>query len=547
MASFVFKMPDIGEGIVETEVVEWHIAPGDEVAEDAPLADVMTDKATVEITAPVAGKIMRIGCAAGEKMVIGADFVEFDTAVASDAPLADSEPPSTVAGVSADAAAPATVMTAETAQTANDTTVAGQHTASVSETSATVATAKEKPAAVAGVSVSRDLDTPSLPPAKPKIRVVSDGDSVSEVKVAVTQTAAANAVVAPKLTPEEPATSAKSQEAVSTASRDIVPASPVVRRLARDLGLELADIAGSGPAGRVTKDDIRRLIKPAASANARTSKHFDSSSMAVNSGLAATTGVKAGANAGVNKPGISGTPDAGNASQLNPGQAAASSREVGAIEAVPVKGLRRLIAQRMQESKREIPHFSYVEEVRVDQLEDLRRQLNADRQESMPKISLLHLLLLGVSRVVKHWPQCNANFDDESETLNQFERVHLGVATMTSNGLMVPVVANACQLGLWDIANEVNRLAEAARNSSLSRDELTGGTLTVTSLGALAGVVTTPVINRPETSIIGPNKMMKRVEIRNGVATEIRVMNISSSFDHRVVDGYDAAMFLSRN
>ena len=509
MASFVFKMPDIGEGIVETEVVEWHIAPGDEVAEDTPLADVMTDKATVEITAPVAGRIIRIGCEAGEKMVIGADFVEFDTA--ADTAGADVSP----------ATEPEPV--ADTSPTTPPKTQPAKETAA----KATV------------VPADKDFDTPSLPPAKPKIRVVSDGDAtVPAVKSGTTTDTDTDSktaepptttvkvdTAASAMTPEEPAASQQPVETVSTDTREIVPASPAVRRLASDLGLDLADIAGSGPAGRVTKDDIRRLIKP--SAGSGTMNPGDSSSAAISNDASVVSRAAMQASSGSPPSGVG-----------------AISREPGAIAEVPVKGLRRLIAQRMQESKREIPHFSYVEEVRVDKLEDLRVQLNADREASMPKISLLHLLMLGVSRVVKGWPQCNANFDDEAETLNQYERVHLGVATMTSNGLMVPVVANACQLGLWEIAGEVNRLAEAARNSSLSREELTGGTLTVTSLGALAGIATTPVINRPETSIIGPNKMMKRVEMQNGVATEIRVMNISSSFDHRVVDGYDAASFI---
>jgi len=525
MASFVFKMPDIGEGIVETEVVEWYIAPGDVVAEDAPLADVMTDKATVEITAPVAGKIIRIGCAAGEKMVIGADFVEFDTD--SDAPSANGEPQTPAANES-NVTTPSPATTSSAAPIADAAPANEAKPAAVSEPQSSPA-ADAVPVQTADSSPNRDLDTPSLPPAKPKIRVTHEGDTAASAKTADLPATAAP-VSTPALTPEVPTVLPKSVESASTQTRDIVPASPAVRRLASELGLQLADIAGSGPAGRVTKEDIRRLLKPAARSNTAASGRTGSSNAAVNSdsGTVAKAAMQ--------------TSSSSSASRTS--SAAGLNREVGAIEAVPVKGLRRLIAQRMQESKREIPHFSYVEEVRVDKLEDLRAQLNADREESMPKISLLHLIMLGISRVVKDWPQCNANFDDESETLNQFERVHLGVATMTDNGLMVPVVANACQLGLWEIANEVNRLAEAARSSTLSREELTGGTLTVTSLGTLAGIATTPVINRPETSIIGPNKMMKRVEMLNGVATEIRVMNISSSFDHRVVDGYDAASFI---
>jgi len=499
MAQYVFKMPDIGEGIVETEVVEWHVAAGDEVAEDAPLADVMTDKATVEITSPVSGKVIRVGCEAGAKMVIGADFVEFD--------LSESQ-----AG-------------------AIDSTVTTTAATTVTEPADTPV--PESTDNVAFTPADREFDTPSLPPTKPKIRVAenttaeqleaSAASAVRQTAIAEQELSSAEALNTPAQLSASPVSLSNQNGAANEPpQREIVPASPVVRRLAQDLGLELSQIPGTGPAGRVTKDDLKGYLNLPGNTDAPVND-----TPVVASGVAASVAGVAASDAAETKVATKTT-----------------TTVEGAVEDIPVVGVRRLIAERMQLSKQRIPHFSYVEEVAVDALESLRQQMNDARQQNQPKLSLLNFVLLAVSRTVLQWPQCNAHFDDEENLLRQFKQVHAGVATMTPNGLMVPVIKNCAQLSVWEIANEVNQLAELARAGRLARDQLTGSTITVTSLGTLAGVMTTPVINRPETSIIGPNKMMDKVEIVDGQPVNKRVMNISSSFDHRVVDGYDAACFV---
>ena len=524
MGAYTFKMPDIGEGIVEAEVVAWHVAVGDVVAEDAAVADVMTDKATVEITSPVAGTVLSLGCAAGEKMVIGSSFVEFEiTAVGSNS-----------------------------AATQHDT--APQHDNTAPAPVNEPENQPEEPATPASETIDGDVatadvaDAPVETSSKPKIRVVSDGDAgvarvapvASEKSVAVSevrQDSAREAAADTRAKKNRDGKNGKSKIVDISPRREIVGASPAVRRLARDLGIDLASVRGSGPAGRVTNDDIRALLKSPQPAPATPSG--SSTDLATKGATATATQSAKTAASSVTR---STTAEHSKADNIESGNAGAQ-RNNGVTE-LPVIGLRRLIAERMQTAKQRIPHFSYVEEVRVDQLEELRQHMNSTREEHQPKLSILHFILLAVAREVVNWPQCNAHFDDENSSLQQHSRVHLGVATMTSNGLMVPVVANACQLDIWEIAAEVNRLAESARNGSLAREELTGSTITVTSLGPLAGITTTPVINRPETSIIGPNKIMQKVVWESGAAVPVSVMNISSSFDHRVVDGYDAACFI---
>ena len=526
MAQYIFKMPDIGEGIVETEVVEWHVAAGDDVAEDAPLADVMTDKATVEITSPVSGKVIRVGCDAGAKMVIGADFVEFD--LPGSASVADS----------GNGSVDATTDVSKVAEAQTDIVASESQPSAGAEPSGST-----NNHAVA--AADRTFDTPSLPPTKPKIRVAEH--TTAEQLEASAASAVRQTVVAEQELSSPPATANTSVQTPATPAphnnhiaaaveqtpkREIIPASPVVRRLARDLGLELSQIPGTGPAGRVTKEDLKGFLNLPANTES-----------AVTNAAVAASGVVASAASATPAQDVTKIP-AGDAANNIAAQATVGTTDEGVVEDLPVIGLRRLIAERMQLSKQRIPHFSYVEEVAVDAVESLRRQMNDQREQDQPKLSLLHFVLLAVSRTVLQWPQCNAQFDDENSVLRQFERVHAGVATMTPNGLMVPVVKNCCQLSVWEIANEVNRLAELARAGRLARDQLTGSTITVTSLGTLAGVTTTPVINRPETSIIGPNKMMDKVQLVDGQPVNTRVMNISSSFDHRVVDGYDAACFV---
>jgi 2-oxoisovalerate dehydrogenase E2 component (dihydrolipoyl transacylase) len=209
-----------------------------------------------------------------------------------------------------------------------------------------------------------------------------------------------------------------------------------------------------------------------------------------------------------------------------------------------VIGLRRRIALQMQEAKRRIPHFSYVEECDVTEVEALRATLNAREGATRGHLTLLPLLVRALVLALREFPQINARFDDEAGVLTRHGAVHLGVATQTPHGLLVPVLRHAEALDLWSIAAEVARLAESARAGHSTRAELSGSTITVTSLGPLGGIVTTPIINRPEVAIVGVNRIVERPVVRGGQVVVRRTMNLSSSFDHRVIDGSDAAAFV---
>jgi 2-oxoisovalerate dehydrogenase E2 component (dihydrolipoyl transacylase) len=408
---FVFKLPDLGEGTAEAEIVAWHVKVGDTVAEDAPLVDMLTDKATVEMTSPVAGKLIEIAGAPGEMAAVGGPIAVFEVEGAGNA---------------AGAAAPA----------------------------------RAKPAAPPPEPVEAPVAAapPPPPPAAP-VR--------------------AEAGPAPA--------------AVARAEGAKPLASPAVRRRAEDLGIKLGHVAASGPAGRITHDDLDRFIAGGRAAPA-------------SSTLARRT----------------------------------------AVEEVKVIGMRRAIARQMQESKRRIPHFAYVEEVDMTELEELRVHLNATKRADQPKLTMLPFLMRALVRVLPAYPQINARFDDEAGVVHRHAGVHIGVATQTSQGLVVPVVKHAESLDVWAAASEVARVAEIARSGKGSKEDLSGSTITITSLGPLGGIATTPVINHPEVAIIGPNKIVDRPVVRHGQIAVRKMMNLSSSFDHRVVDGYDAAEFIQR-
>lgn len=408
MGRFVFKLPDLGEGTAEAEIVAWHAKVGDLVAEDAPLVDMLTDKATVEMTSPVAGKLVEVGGAPGEMAAVGGPIAVFEVEGAGNAAGAASAPPA---------------------------------------------------------------------PAKP------------------TAAAPPEPVEAPAPAPPPPvrAETALAPTAIARAEGDKPLASPAVRRRAEDLGIKLGHVPSSGPAGRITHDDLDRFV-----AGGRTA--------AAPSTLAKRT----------------------------------------AVEEVKVIGMRRAIARQMQESKRRIPHFAYVEEVDMTELEELRVHLNATKRADQPKLTMLPFLMRALVRVLPQYPQINARFDDEAGVVSRYAGVHIGVATQTSQGLIVPVVKHAESLDVWAAAAEVARVAEIARSGKGSKDDLSGSTITVTSLGPLGGIATTPVINHPEVAIIGPNKIVDRPVVRHGQIAVRKMMNLSSSFDHRVVDGYDAAEFIQR-
>ncbi|HYP63268.1 MAG TPA: dihydrolipoamide acetyltransferase family protein [Acidocella sp.] len=372
MARYVFRLPDIGEGVTEAELITWHVSEGDRLEEDQPMADVMTDKATVEMTAPVAGLVVALHGEPGEKIAVGAPLVELEL----DAPAA--EPPAS-------------------------------------------------------------LTAPAAPEASSRpITVPLPGGALL--------------------------------------------ASPATRRRAREHGIALQDVPGTGPGGRITSADLESFLARAAAQ--------------------------------------------------------------GGVREMRVIGLRRQIAERMQAAKRNIPHFTYVEEVDMTALEAQRAVLNAGRAADQPKLTLLPFLIRALVEVLPRFPQLNAHYDGDAGLLRLFEPIHIGIATQSPAGLLVPVVRDAETLDLWGAATEITRLSTAAREGRATREELTGSTITLSSLGALGGLAATPIINAPEVAIIAPNRLGERPVARGGQIVIRTMMNLSASFDHRIIDGFEAASFI---
>lgn len=433
MGIHVIKMPDLGEGIAEVEVVAWHVQPGDTVKEDQVLADVMTDKATVEIPSPVAGTITSLGGAVGQSLAVGAELIRLEVEGAGN--------------------------------------FSGEK-------------AKQEPVKSAAATA------PAEEVAEPQLEAVAQAESPAGAQ------ARASAPAAPPPKPAAtPQRSYQNGPAPMRAEGEKPLAAPAVRQRAWDLGIELQFVHGSGPAGRILHSDLDAHVS-----GRRASAH--------------------------------GT-----------GRDERYAKREGE-QSTPVIGLRRKIAEKMQEAKRNIPHFTYVEEVDVTELEALRTQLNARYGAGRGKLTFLPLFMRAVVLALRQYPMMNARYDDANNLLTQFEGVHLGIAAQTEAGLMVPVVRHAETLDPWAAAAEVARLADAARAGRATREELTGSTITITSLGPLGGIVTTPVLNRPEVAIIGPNRIVDRPMIRDGAMVARKMMNLSSSFDHRVIDGQVAAKFV---
>jgi 2-oxoisovalerate dehydrogenase E2 component (dihydrolipoyl transacylase) len=441
MSEHVIKVPDIGEGIAEVELVAWHVQPGDGVAEDQVLADVMTDKATVEIPSPIAGRVLALGGEVGQMLAVGSELIRLESA--GDAAAAPPPPPR------AAAAAPA-----------GDVRPASQPEAAAS---------------------------PRLAP--------SPAPSPTSSPSPLATTAPARTPAPASSTARATAIASASAAACAPAARPI--ASPALRARAWELGIDLHAVSATGTGGRITQRDLDACV---ASGKARA------------------------------QPGAPGSA---------PGPASS-----GAMHTEKIVGLRRKIAQRMQESKRRIPHFTYVEEVDVTELEALRARLNAKYGEARGHLTLLAFLVRAVVLAVREVPQVNARFDDEAGLVTRHDAVHVGIATQTAGGLMVPVLRDAQARSLWSNAAEIVRLAEAAHSGRIVRDELAGSTITITSLGRLGGIVSTPVINHPEVAIVGVNRIVLRPTIREGAVVARQLMNLSSSFDHRVVDGAQAAAFV---
>ncbi|MBB5744806.1 2-oxo acid dehydrogenase subunit E2 [Brevundimonas variabilis] len=428
--NYVFKLPDVGEGTAEAELVAWHVKVGDAVEEDQLLAEVMTDKATVELTSPVSGTVAALHGEAGHQVPVGGPLVSFDVAGKGNRP-----------------AAPVAAPTSPS-------------TASRSPSPVASATGEDKVAAAS--------------PPRPKD---GEGDRAS----------GGGAVAA------SPARTAQTPGVRPLAS-------PAVRKRARDLGIELQSVAGSGPAGRIDHADLDAFL--------------------------ATGGQLPSA------PGAS--------------PSSAYTRAEGTTE-VRIIGLRRKIAEKMAESVRRIPHITYVEEIDVTALEELRAHLNArGKTTGKAKLNVLPFIARAIVVALRDQPQINSTYDDEAGILTQHAAVHLGIAAQTPNGLMVPVVRHAESRDPYDTALEIARVSGAAKDGSAKREELSGSTITITSLGTLGGLVHTPIINHPEVAIVGPNKIEERVVVRDGQMVVRKMMNLSSSFDHRIVDGHDAAVFVQR-
>ncbi|WMT88491.1 2-oxo acid dehydrogenase subunit E2 [Pelagibacterium sp. 26DY04] len=419
MKTFEFRLPDIGEGVAEAEITAWYVKVGDIVEEDQTLVDVMTDKATIDMTSPVAGKVLKLHGAEGDKAPVGSVLVELE--------------------------------------------IEGEGGVEATEAAASSPTSPNT--------------QPVIPDEDRRAGTLGAGDSATSSERTGSRLEAGR-------TPGE----GGAGDPMENASP--ILAAPATRRRAEDLSIDLADVTGTGPEGRITDADLDAYLKSRAPAPAARERH------------------------GVNE--------------------------------VKIIGLRRKIAERMELSARTIPHFSYVEDCDMTALEGLRREINASRQGAQPKLTLLPFFMRALAQLLPEFPFINAQFDSEAGVLRQFEPIHIGIATQTADGLMVPVVRHVEALDIWDCAREMSRVTNAAREGRASRDELSGSTITLTSLGALGGVAATPIINHPEVAIIGPNKLMGRPVFINNQVTVRTMMNLSSSFDHRIVDGYEAAKFIQR-
>ena len=414
MGTFAFKMPDIGEGVVEGEVVEWMVAVGDTVKEDDPILSVMTDKATVEIPSPVDGTVTKVVGEAGDILPVGVVCIEFEVEGAGNASASDDAP-----------------------------------------------AAKEAPA-------------PAAKESKP--------EPTSEVAPAPTPAPKAAATPAPAAAP------------VARAPGTKALASPAVRQRAREANISLDHVAGSGPAGRISHADLDAHIAGGAAGASR----------------AAPMGGRA-------------------------------RTELNGTEAMKVIGLRRKIADSMIASYSSIPHFSYFEEVDVTALEELRQHLNATRPEGAPKLTYLPFIMQALVKALAQRPECNALYDDEANVVTRHEAINLGIATQTDRGLFVPVVKHVEAMDIWQSATEMGRVTGATREGKAGVEDLTGSTFTITSLGRLGGLGATPIINKPEVGILGVHNAKDRAVVRDGAVVIRRMMNLSSSWDHRVVDGHDGA------
>lgn len=412
MSEFIFKLPDLGEGMVESEIGEWFISVGDQVSEEDLVGTMMTDKAAIELSSPITGKVIRLAGEPGDIVAVGAALIVFETD--------------------------------------------GKGSTEVAAEAAPTTTAPPKAAPTVGGPLGPTEAAPTGP---------------------------------------------NGQKRVMT--------SPAIRRRAREAGIDLSAVPGSGSGGRVLRKDFDAFVGAPSEVGGPLGPK----------GLATTVVAEAA-----------------------PTTAALTTE----TKEIKVIGLRRIIAERMSAASREIPHFTYVEEIDITELDALRRHLNSKKAEQSERLTPLPFLGMALIRAVREFPQCNATYDKERNVILQHGAVHLGIATQTPDGLKVPVVHHAESMSVDELAREIRRVSEAARDNSIKKEELGGSTITITSLGKLGGIVSTPVINMPEVSIIGVNRAIEKPVVMNGQIAVRTMMNLSSSFDHRFVDGYDAAAMIQR-
>jgi 2-oxoisovalerate dehydrogenase E2 component (dihydrolipoyl transacylase) len=425
MSERVIKLPDVGEGVAEAEIVELMVKVGEPVREGDVLAAVMTDKATVEIPSPADGRVSWIGCEVGQKAAVGSELMKIEV---------------------------------------------GDRAGTIQELAAR--TKGAAPADRHGEQLQRPQQHRS---AQEPSQLASDGTERPQ-----------------PVDPADAKVPRAAQSLTQAGSTHRPVAAPAVRAHARDHGVDLRFVRGSGPAGRILREDVDHYLAGGVQAQAGAQ------------GLAANT----------------------------------------AVEEIKIIGLRRRIAHRLQDTMQRIPHFSYIEEVDVTDLEALRADINETRKSGRPRLTVLPFLMRALVMALREFPQLNARFDDSAGILHRYGGAHIGIAIQTPNGLVVAVVRHAEARTIWDCASEVQRLTEAARSGTIAREELTGSTITITSLGALGGIASTPVINSPEVAIVGVNKISIKPVWRGAAFEPRKIMNLSSSFDHRIIDGWDAAQFI---
>jgi len=421
--AFEFHLPDIGEGVVEGEIVKWKVAVGDVVKLDQPIVEIMTDKATVEIPSPRAGTITAINYKDGEICPVGKVLLVIDDGVAGSA----------------------------------------------------------KPAAGNGHGHAK---APEHSPA-PQLQLAGN------------------------LPESLPVTRAAIEVVDATASRGRVLATPATRRLARQLGIELGRVAPTGKRGRVTTDDVKQYGA-------------------------------AGSTVAIPRLTESVLPALPAAKSFAPQAIAVGGDE----ERIPLRGMRKRIAESMTRSTHTAAHFTYVEEIDMTELVAVRERAKARAADRGVKLTYLPFIMKAVVSGLKKWPMLNASLDETTQEIVRKKYYHVGIAAQGPQGLVVTVVRDADRRSIFEISKEIERLGDAVRAGTATREELTGSTFTISSLGKLGGVLATPIINFPEVAIIGVHKIEEKPAVRGGQIVIRQLMNLSISVDHRLADGWDGAMFL---